>query len=333
MLPPKFLSGQALHKFENATYSPRQCDPESQIGQIEACARDKRASLPFRGVFMKYPNSFAPPRLSMSEVTTYRWTFEQDVFNYSTAGIEAIGVWRQKLADFGEEEGIDLLAESSLRVSHLLWAGGFTGSDGRTFDEAIDDGCQAIRLAGAMGAGCLVIYPGGRNNHIYPHAQRLFRDALDSLLSLAEAADVILAIEPMHPACARDWTFLTDIESTIALIESINSPNLKLVFDTYHFGHDRAILSNLRELVPHLALVQLGDRREPHSVDQQRCRLGKGIVPLERLVAELFEAGYNGDFDVELWGAGFEAGDYHRLLADCRDRFDEWLPAMAKVLS
>jgi sugar phosphate isomerase/epimerase len=269
----------------------------------------------------------------MSEVTTYRWSFDQDVFNYTAAGFDAIGVWRQKLADFGEEAGVDLLAESRLRVSHLLWAGGFTGSDGRTLTEAIEDGFQAIRLAGAMNAGCLVVYAGGRNNHIYRHAERLFRNALDSLLSFAEAADVTLAIEPMHPGCARDWTFLTDIESTIGLIESIDSPNLKLVFDTYHFGHDRAILSNLQEVVPHLALVQLGDRRVPPSADQHRCRLGEGTLPLRKLITGLQEAGYNGDFDIELCGVGFDAGDYHRLLADCRERVEQWMPALAKTVT
>jgi sugar phosphate isomerase/epimerase len=273
----------------------------------------------------------ACPRLSMSEVTTYRWSFEQDVFNYVSAGYEAIGVWRQKLTDFGEEAGIDLLADSGLRVSNLLWAGGFTGSDGRTWDDAIEDGCQAIRLAGATNAGCLIVYPGGRNNHIYSHAERLFRVALETLLSLAEAAGVTLAIEPMHAACAHDWTFLTDIESTLALIESIGSPNLKLVFDTYHFGHDRTILANLRELVPHLALVQLGDRRVPHGVDQQRCPLGEGVVPLRKTIAGLREAGYNGDYDIELAGLGFEAGGYHRLLTDCRQRIEAMLPELSKL--
>lgn len=266
----------------------------------------------------------------MSEVTTYRWSFEQDVFNYAAAGYDSIGVWRRKIADFGEDAGVDLLASSGLKVSHLLWAGGFTGSDGRSWNESIDDACQAIRLAGALSAGCLIVYPGGRNNHIYRHAERLFRVALDTMLSLAEAADVTLAIEPMHPACARDWTFYTDIESTIALIESIDSPHLKLVFDTYHFGHDRSLLSNLNEIVPHLALVQLGDRVIPHGTDQQRCPLGQGIVPLRRIIAGLHDVGYDGAFDVELCGLGFEVGGYHQLLADCRQRFDEMLPALSK---
>src|SRR4051812_644354 len=101
--------------------------------------------------------------LSMNEVTTYRWSFEEDVANYVAAGWPAIGVWRQKLSDFGEQRGIELLSESGLKVSNLLWAGGFTGSDGRTFRESVDDALEAVRLAAEMHAGCLVVYSGGRS--------------------------------------------------------------------------------------------------------------------------------------------------------------------------
>ena len=78
------------------------------------------------------------------------------------AGIRGIGVWRQKLADYGEEKGVELLAESGLEVSNLLWAGGFTGSDGRTLRESVNDALEAIRLAADLRAGCLVVYSGGR---------------------------------------------------------------------------------------------------------------------------------------------------------------------------
>lgn len=265
------------------------------------------------------------PKLSMSEVTTYRWSLEEDVRRYVAAGYEAIGVWRQKLADYGEEEGVDLLAESGLRVTNLLWAGGFTGSDGRSQLEAIDDAAHAIRLAGAMNAGCLVVYPGGRNNHTFRHAERLLRTAIDDLLGLAEDAEVTLAIEPMHPACATEWTFLTDLESTIALVESYSTPHLKLVFDAYHFGHDRAVLANLREIVPYTALVQLGDRRTAHGIDQDRCALGKGFVPLSEMMQCLLEAGYQGDFDIELAGQEIELSGYEHLLTTSKQAFDQLL--------
>jgi sugar phosphate isomerase/epimerase len=96
-------------------------------------------------------------QLSMNEMTTYRWSFEEDVAQYLDAGIPGIGVWRQKLSDFGEDKGIELLADSGLQVSNLLWAGGFTGSDGRTQRESIDDAEEAVRLAAQMRAGCLIV--------------------------------------------------------------------------------------------------------------------------------------------------------------------------------
>lgn len=261
----------------------------------------------------------------MNEVTTFRWSFEEDVRRYREAGYEAIGVWRQKISDFGEEDGVDLLAESGLQVTNLHWAGGFTGSDGRSLEEAIDDASHAVRLAGAMNAGCLVVYTGGRNNHTFRHAERLLRTAIDKLLGLAEAADVTLAIEPMHPACAMEWTFLTDLESTIALVESFRTDHLKIVFDAYHFGHDRAVLANLKEIVPYTALVQLGDRLTEHTIDHDRCQLGQGVVPLSEILCNLIEAGYQGDFDVELIGQNIGLSDYETLLSTSRVAFDQLL--------
>lgn len=265
------------------------------------------------------------PTLSMNELTTYRWPLEQDVERYVQAGYEGIGVWRPKLSDYGEEQAVDLIAESGLRVTNLLWAGGFTGSDGRTPEESVQDAVQAIRLAGALGAGCLVIYPGGRNNHIYRQAERLLRGALDVLLDYAADVEVALAIEPMHAACAADWTFLTDLESTVALVERYNSPFLKLVFDTYHFGHDRSVLANLGELVPYIGVVHLGDRAGAHSSEQDRAPLGTGRLQLGEIIRGLIDAGYTGDFDVELVGRDIEPGRYEAVLASSLEYFERVL--------
>ncbi|MEQ8837749.1 MAG: sugar phosphate isomerase/epimerase family protein, partial [Lacipirellulaceae bacterium] len=243
------------------------------------------------------------PTLSMNELTTYRWSFEEDVRRYLEAGYEGIGVWRQKIEDYGLERGVDLLAESELKVTNLMWAGGFTGNDGRRMPESVDDAAEAIRLAASMNAGCLVVYPGGRNNHTYRHAERLLRNAFDQLLDVAEDAEVDLAIEPLHPACAADWSFLTDLESTIAFIDSCQSQRLKLVLDAYHFGHDRSVLANLEEFASYIGVVHLGDFNEPHSRELNRCPLGEGRVDLDALIEGLLEAGYEGDFDVELLGS------------------------------
>ena len=296
----------------------------------------------------------------MNQVTTYRWSLEEDIRYYLEAGYQAIGVWRRKLDDYcetqrclaecfpverggslekdlppewGEGEtwsgvdliGIDLLKESGLRVTSLHWAGGFTGSDGRSYSESVEDAVSAIRLANRLGAGCLVIHPGGRNRHTIGHARRLLIMALDTLLELAEPAGVTLVIEPMHAACATDWTFLTEMESAIQLIERFSSPYLKLVLDTYHFGQDLGVLDQLAHMAPYTGLVQLGDRRCRHTLDQERCPLGMGDVPLEKIVQGLLAGGYDGDFDVELSGPEIEMVDYTQLLIDSSDYFDRLL--------
>lgn len=264
--------------------------------------------------------------LSMNELTTYRWSLGQNLENYREAGYSGIGVWRQKLNDENEDVAIERLTASGLSVTNVSWAGGFTGSDGRSLADSIDDAASAIRLAGSVMAGCLVIYSGGRNNHINRHALRLLRMALDELLPIAEMWEVPLAIEPMHPACAADWTFLTSLESAIELVEQVGSPFLKIAYDTYHFPLGSRRVPQLVALAPHLGIVFLGDRLQPASADQERCPLGHGRLPLIEIVSTLQDAGYAGAYDVKLMGPDIEACDYWTLLEQSQAAFGDLAP-------
>jgi len=263
--------------------------------------------------------------LSINEMTTYRWSFEEDVTRYQAAGIEAIGVWRQKLADFGEEKGIKLLAKSGLKVSNLLWAGGFTGSDGHSYHESLADAREAVQLAAALSADCVVVYSGGRNGHTQNHARRLFASALEELLPLAEQLDIVLAVEPMHTGCADEWTLLTSLDEAMSLIHGMDSPQLKLVFDTYHLGYDPHIVEQIAHVAAHIAVVHLGDGQGPPECEQNRCCLGEGKLPLAQIVKSLRQAGYAGHYDVELIGEAVENCDYQQLLDRSKLAFDQFM--------
>lgn len=259
------------------------------------------------------------PLPSINELTTYRWSFEEDVAHYRQAGFSAIGVWRQKIAEYGEEKGIELLAESGLAVTSLLWCGGFTGSEGRSFRECIDDACEAVELAAEMRAGCLVVYSGGRGGHTHNHARRLLRDALKELLPQAREQGVTLAVEPMHPDAAGDCTFLTDVAETIALIGALGESNLKIVFDTYHAGFSADWEKKLAAAAPHLALVHVGDGKPPADGEQARTRLGEGVVPLREMLTALKGCGYTGPYEIELIGADQQSSGYPDLLTHSRE--------------
>ncbi|MEX2174191.1 MAG: sugar phosphate isomerase/epimerase family protein [Pirellulaceae bacterium] len=263
-------------------------------------------------------------RLAISELTTLRWSFEKDVEQFAAAGAGAIGVWRHKLNDFGEEQGAELLADAGLAVSSLQWAGGFTGSDGRSHAESLHDARQALQTAALLQAGCLIVHSGARGVHTLNHARRLFRQALEKLLPLAEEQGLVLAIEPTHGDCGADWTFLHCLDETLALVEKYQSGSLKIALDTYHWGHDGSLLERIPLLAPHLALVQLGDGRRPPRGEPDRCALGDGSFPLRGIVGALTAAGYEGWYEIELMGEEIEAGDYREIIARSVRTFAGW---------
>ncbi len=264
----------------------------------------------------------------MNELTTYRWSFEEDVHHCQAAGIPALAVWRQKLSDFGEDKGIELLKDCGISVSSLQWAGGFTGSDGQTHQDSIIDAHAAIQLAAELQASCLIVYSGCRGGHTSNHARRMLTDALTRLLPIACEFGVPLAIEPIPARCASGWTFLTDIDQSLAFIDQFDSSQLKLVFDTYHFGHDEAVRAKLPELASRIGIVQLADARQPVRTEQDRCRIGDGVIQLESIVASLIHAGYEGHFDIKLIGEEIEASDYSELLAHSKQAFENLASAV-----
>ena len=259
--------------------------------------------------------------LSMNETTTFRWSFEEDVAQYAAAGIPAIGVWRQKLSDCGSSKARDLLQHSGLKVSHLFWAGGFTGSDGRSYRESVEDAAEALRTAAELGCRTLVVYSGPRAGHTYNHARRQEQGALIELAAEAGPLGVTLAVEPMHPGCADQWTFLTTLDDTLELMEAVGSPQVKMVLDTYHLGQENRLIERLAAILPRVAIVQLGDARRPPEGEQNRCWLGQGVVPLAEITAALKAGGYDGYYDVELLGEELEAADYPTLLRHAKQVF------------
>ena len=269
--------------------------------------------------------------LAMNEMTTYRWSFEQDVQQYSNAGIPALGIWRQKLGDFGEAKGIELLAAREMKVSSLQWAGGFTGSDGHTHSESIEDAREAIRLAQRLKAGCLIVHSGARGVHTHNHARRLFRSAIDRLLPVATESGVTLAIEPMPRECGVEWTFLNSLDEALELVHAYRHPRFQLVLDSYHWGHEADTLQRLAEIVPHTALIQLGDARQPPKGEQNRVPLGDGELPLSIIIKTAVQAGYKGYFEVELLGEEIEVIDYEQLLARSKRAFSEWTDSSSRT--
>ena len=209
-------------------------------------------------------------RLAVSELSTYRWTFEEDVLRYKEHGFHAVGIWRPKLSDCGESKGNELLIDQGMKASSLNWVGGFTGNDGRSYRDAIHDALDALDTAAQIGASTLVVLAGGRAGHTRNHAKRTLKKALTVLAEAAQAVGVQLAVEPMHIGCANEFTFLTSIPDTLDVISDLGRSNCGIVFDCYHMAQDQNVIDWLPSIVPFIRLVQLGDAKSAPMGEQNR---------------------------------------------------------------
>jgi sugar phosphate isomerase/epimerase len=267
---------------------------------------------------------------SISQLTTLRWDLPVELEHLAYHGFDAISLWRTKLSDIGIDAARKHLERTGIRVSSLQWAGGFTGSDGRTFRESIDDAAEAIQTAEQVGAEVLVVHTGCRGGHTLGHARRLLHESLDVLAPLAADRGVTLAIEPHHPGAAVGCGFMARLAQAVEWVDRFDHPSVRLALDLWQFGHDPSLAGILPDLVKRLALVKVADRIGPPSSDRERLPPGDGTLPLEKLVADLHAAGYRGDLEFEVVGEAVEAAGYDAVLRQLRRVTEGWTRPMRR---
>jgi len=261
-------------------------------------------------------------RLSVSEFTTHRWNFCQDVVRYASEGINQIGIWRTKMDDFDRDEAVDLLFEMKMKVSSVHWAGGFTGADGRKFVDAVDDGIGAVQLAAQVGADCVIVHPGGQNGHTDRHARRIFRSAIDNLAQAAADFGTRIALEPMPIQSGSAWSFYRRFSEYLDIVSAFDPEHVGLAIDLFHVGHLAEAYDRIPEYVDRLALVQLADRDidKPHVskskgfVVENRLVPGEGGLQIDRWIDKLNRHGYRGAYELEVHGKGFSRSNYRNTI-------------------
>jgi sugar phosphate isomerase/epimerase len=261
---------------------------------------------------------------SISEVTTLRWDLGKEIDHLVRHGFDAIALWRTKVSDIGLDEARSLLRRSGIRVSSLQWAGGFTGSDGRSFRESLADAREAIETAAHLGCPTVVVHTGCRGGHTVAHARRIVLEALGTLGRLAGREGVTLAVKPFHPTRAVGCGLVGGLAGTVSLVEACDDPAVGIALDCWQFAHEQQLLPSLPQVVPHLAVVQVADGRERPDTDGERLPPGLGGLPLADVVGGLIDAGYDGDVEFDLVGESVEWLGYDAVLARLRRVADAW---------
>lgn len=258
--------------------------------------------------------TLVPLKLSLSQLTTLRWSLSEEVFQLKETGFDAIGLWRPKLVEFGEERAADLLHEYNLKASSLSFAGAFTGGRGFSYLEAIADGNEAIRQAQIVGAENVIVVGGSQNGHTNRHCRRMVVDAMRALGDVAAKSGVRLSLLPMHQIFRDSWTFLNTLDSALDILSEISHSHVRLAVDAYQLSNEMDLVERIPEIVESVGIVQVsGGNRSPKS-DRDRNLPGKGEIPVKEIIQAFQSAGYAGYFDIQVWSDRVWQSNYSHLI-------------------
>ena len=266
------------------------------------------------GVDAGLNNSIAPLKLSLSQLTTFRWKLNEELSQLKQTGYDAIGLWRPKLVEYGELRVAEMLQKAKVSVSSLSFAGGFTGGCGFSYLEAIDDGLQAINQAKIIGAKNVIMVGGSQNGHTVRHSRRMVIDGLRILGDAAAIDQIKLSLLPMHRYFCHKWTFLNSLDHALDIIDAIDHPQVQLAFDAYQLFDEPRLVERIPEIAKRTSIVQLSDCDRAPTSNKDRLMPGEGKIPLKNLVQAFQMAGYAGYFDIQVWSSKVWKSNYSHLI-------------------
>ena len=246
-------------------------------------------------------------RLSLNQRTTASWSLPEAIQGCVDAGLGAIGIWREQLAEVGLDEACRLVAESGLRVSSLCRGGFFTTADPAEAAAAEARNREAIEEVAALNAATLVLVPGGlpTGDRDLQGARDRAARAIERLVPYAHELGVNLGIEPMNPIYAADRGVISTLEQALDIAERFDPADVGVVVDTFHVWWEPGVADQVHRAGQRIVSYQICDWITPLPADTLLARgmMGDGHIDFPTFSRSVAEAGYRGDIEVEIFNA------------------------------
>ncbi|HEU4908341.1 MAG TPA: sugar phosphate isomerase/epimerase family protein [Propionibacteriaceae bacterium] len=244
-------------------------------------------------------------RLSLNQRTTASWSLPEAIKGCLDAGLGAIGIWREQLAEVGLDDACRLVADSGLRVSSLCRGGFFTNPAEAATSEAKNR--EAIEEAAALNAATLVLVPGGlpQGDRDLEGARDRAARAIERLVPYAHEFGVTLGIEPMNPIYAADRGVISTLAQALDIAESFEPEDVGVIVDTFHLWWEPGIAEQIERAGQRIVSYQISDWITPLPVDTLLARgmMGDGHIDFPAFTRSVARAGYRGDIEVEIFNA------------------------------
>lgn len=248
------------------------------------------------------------PRLSISALSSFRWSFEEDLALWRELGVGWAGLIGAKLGD-DLDGGLSRLAGAGIRASTII-AQGFDLGAPASWPATRASLHPLIDSVAVHGGWSIYITPGRTTFAPWSEVFETFAEAVGPSAAYAREKGVRLAFEP---SMRTDVSFVNTIRDAIDVAERTG---LGIVVDFGNCWMERDFREVLLRAAPYVALVQVGDvpvgavRGPGQPPPGGRVPFGEGDLPLARMLRDVRDTGYEGPIELELPGPLGEAEGY-----------------------
>lgn len=252
------------------------------------------------------------PRLSVSALSSFRWSFDEDLALWRELGVGWAGLIGAKLGE-DVDGGLARLADAGIRASTVV-AQGFDLNAPGSWEQTRAALHPLIDSVAAHGGWSIYITPGRTTFAPWGEVLDSFAEAVGPSAAYARAKGVRLAFEP---SMRTDVSFVNTIRDAIDVAERTG---LGIVVDFGNCWMERDFREVLLRAAPHIALVQVGDvpvgavRGPGQPPPGGRVPFGEGDLPLTRMLRDVKDTGYAGPLELELPGPLGESEGYASVI-------------------
>jgi sugar phosphate isomerase/epimerase len=248
-------------------------------------------------------------------------------------GIRAIDPWRDQVAAVGLDRAARAVRDAGLDLTGYCRGGMFV-SDSTRRAEVRDDNRRAVDEAKALGASCIVLVAGGLPQFSRPGsvpskdiatAWSQVADGIAEMLEYARAADLPLAIEPLHPAYAADRACVNTTKQALDLCDAIDparSGMLGVALDVYHIWWDPELMGQIaRAGKDRILAFHVCDWLVPtNDMLNDRGMMGDGVIDIKRVRAAVEAQGFAGYSEIEIFSNDWWGRPMDEVIRTCIER-------------
>lgn len=268
----------------------------------------------------------SPPleRLAIHTITTKPWSLAVAADRFAAAGVNGISLWVEAIEGMSTAEVRAIVDGAGLQVPALVRGGFFCDPQPTERKRRIDHNRRLIELAGELSAEMLVLVVGATPGHPLQQQRGWVQAAIEELIDDAVAAQVRLAIEPLHPMYAADKSCINRLSEARTICEAIPHQSLGVAVDVYHVWWDPQLAGEIEQLGKRKALfaLHLCDWRVPtRDLLNDRALMGDGCIDIRGIRQMVEASGFVGWNEVEIFSDEHWARDQQAFLDDILDRY------------